>query len=177
MIYRHNRLKQDFHQEHPNKVWVSDITMLYVNYERYYLCVIIDLFSRKVIAHQIDNNQEAPIVEKAFQDAYRSRNAPSGLLFHSDQGSQYTAYSFCKLLRSFNVTQSFSAPGCPYDNAVAEAFFRTIKAEEVSHHQYKTEEELRESVAEYIDLFNNRRPHQKFGYRTPSQVESDYYQA
>lgn len=176
-IYRHNRLKQDFHQEHPNKVWVSDITMLYVNYERYYLCVIIDLFSRKVIAHQIDNNQEAPIVEKAFRDAYRSRNAPSGLLFHSDQGSQYTAYSFRKLLRSFNITQSFSAPGCPYDNAVAEAFFRTIKAEEVSHHQYRTEVELRESVAEYIDFFNNRRPHQKFGYRTPSQVESDYYQA
>lgn len=175
-IYRHNRLKQDFHQEHPNKVWISDITMLYVNYERYYLCVIIDLFSRKVITHQIDNNQEAPIVEKAFQDAYRSRNAPSGLLFHSDQGSQYTVHSFRKLLRSLNVVQSFSAPGCPYDNAVAEAFFRTIKAEEVACRQYKTEEELRESVAEYIDFFNNRRPHQKFGYRTPGQVESDYYQ-
>lgn len=174
-IYRHNRLKQDFHQEHPNKVWVSDITMLHVNYERYYLCVIIDLFSRKVIAHQIDNNQEAPIVEKAFQDAYRSRNAPSELLFHSDQGSQYTAYSFRKLLRSLNVVQSFSAPGCPYDNAVAEAFFRTIKAEEVARHQFKTVEELRDSVTEYIDFFNDRRPHQKFGYRTPSQVESDYY--
>lgn len=103
-VYRHNRLKQNFRQEHPNKVWVSDITMLYVNYERYYLCVIIDLFSRKVIAYHIDNNQETPIVEKAFQDAYRSRNAPSGLLFHSDQGSQYTAYSFRKLLRSLKVT-------------------------------------------------------------------------
>lgn len=175
-VYRRNKLKQNFQQEHPNKVWVSDITMLYVNYERYYLCVIIDLFSRKVIAHRIDNNQEAPIVEKAFRDAYRSRNAPSELLFHSDQGSQYTAYSFRKLLRLFNVAQSFSAPGCPYDNAVAEAFFRTIKAEEVSRHQYKTEEELRDSVAEYIDFFNNRRPHQKFGYRTPSQVETDYHE-
>lgn len=120
--------------------------------------------------------QETTIVEKAFQDAYRSQNAPSGLLFHSDQGSQYTVHSFRKLLRSLNVVQSFSAPGCPYDNAVAEAFFRTIKAEEVACRQYKTEEELRESVAEYIDFFNNRRPHQKFGYRTPGQVESDYYQ-
>jgi len=83
-MYRYNRLKQNFRQEHPNKVWVSDITMFYVNYEWYYLCVIIDLFSRKVIAYHIDNNQETPIVEKAFQDAYRSRNAPSGLLFHSD---------------------------------------------------------------------------------------------
>ena len=100
-----------------------------------------------------------------------------GLLFHSDQGSQYTAYSFRKLLQSLNVAQSFSAPGCPYDNAVAEAFFRTIKAEEVSRHQYKTEEELRDSITEYIDFFNNRRPHQKFGYRTPSQVEADYHEA
>lgn len=176
-VYRYNRLKQNFQQEYPNKVWVSDITMLYVNYERYYLCIIIDLFSRKVIAHQIDNNQEVQIVEKAFRDAYRTRNAPSGLLLHSDQGSQYTAYSFRKLLRSLNVAQSFSAPGCPYDNAVAEAFFRTIKAEEISRHQYKTEEELRNSVAEYIDFFNNRRPHQKFGYRTPNQVEADYHEA
>ena len=117
-----------------------------------FLCVIIDLFSQKIITYQIDNNQEAPIVEKTFQDAYRKRNAPFGLLFHSDHGSQYTAYSFRKLLRSLNVTQSFSAPGCPYDNAVAEAFFRTIKAEEVARHQYKTEEELRDSVAEYIDF-------------------------
>lgn len=142
--------------------------MLYVNYERYYPCVIIDLFSRKVVAYQIDHNQETPIAEKAFQDAYCSRNAPSGLVFHSNQGSQYTAYSFRKLLRSLKVTQSFSAPGCPYNNTVAEAFFRTIKAEEVSQHQYKTEKDLRGSVAEYINFFNNRRPHQKFGYRTPN---------
>lgn len=110
-LYRHNRLKQNFQQECPNKVWVSDITMLHVNYERYYPCVIIDLFSRKVVAYQIDHNQETPIAEKAFQDAYCSRNAPSGLVFHSNQGSQYTAYSFRKLLRSLKVTQSFSAPG------------------------------------------------------------------
>lgn len=69
--------------------------MLYVNYERYYLCVIIDLFSRKVIAYEIDNNQEAPIVEKAFQTAYQTRNPSKELLFHSDQGGQYTAYKFC----------------------------------------------------------------------------------
>lgn len=122
------------------------------------------------------NNQKAPIVEKAFQDAYRNWNAPFGLLFHSDQGSQYTAYSFRKLLRSLKVTRSFSASGCPYDNAVAEAFFRTIKAEAITRQQYKSEQELRDSVAKYIDFFNNRRPHPKFSYRTPSQVESDYYE-
>lgn len=173
--YYHNRLKREFQQDHPNQVWVSDITMLYANYERYYLCVIIDLFSRKIIAYEIDNNQEAPIVEKAFQSAYQVRNPPKGLLFHSDQGGQYTAYKFRKLLRTLKVKQSFSAPGCPYDNAVAEAFFRTLKAEEVSRHQYRSELELRTSVDEYINFFNHIRPHQKFQYRTPDRVEFDYY--
>ena len=173
--YYYNRLKREFQQNHPNQVWVSDITMLYANYERYYLCVIIDLFSRKIIAYEIDNNQEAPIVEKAFQSAYQVRNPPKGLLFHSDQGGQYTAYKFRKLLRTLKVKQSFSAPGCPYDNAVAEAFFRTLKAEEVSRHQYRSELELRTSVDEYINFFNHIRPHQKFQYRTPDWVEFDYY--
>lgn len=173
--YYRNRLKREFQQEHPNQAWVSDITMLYVNYERYYLCVIIDLFSRKVIAHEIDNNQEAPIVEKAFQVAYQVRGPSKGLLFHSDQGGQYTAYKFRKLLRTLGVKQSFSAPGCPYDNAVAEAFFRTLKAEEVSRRQYQSESELRTSIDEYINFFNHTRPHQRFQYRTPNQVELDYY--
>ena len=172
--YYRNRLKREFQQEHPNQVWVSDITMLYANYERYYLCVIIDLFSRKVIAHEIDSNQESPIIEKAFQEAYQVRKPAKGLIFHSDQGGQYTAYKFRKLLRTLGVKQSFSAPGCPYDNAVAEAFFRTLKAEEVSRRQYRSESELRSSIDEYIDFFNNIRPHQKFQYRTPDQVESDY---
>ena len=80
-----------------------------------------------------------------------------------------------QLLRTLRVKQSFSAPVCPYDNAVAEAFFRTLKAEEASRHQYRSELELRTSVGEYINFFNHTSPHQKFQYRTPDQVEFDYY--
>ena len=73
------------------------------------------------------------------------------------------------------VKQSFSNPGCSHDNAVVEAFFRTLKAEGIFHHFYQAADELYASVAEYIEFFNNRRPHQKFGYQTPDQVEADYF--
>ena len=75
------------------------------------------------------------------------------------------------------MKQSFSNPGSPHDNAVAESFFRTLKAEEIYHHFYQTADELYASVAEYIDFFNSRRPHQKFKYRTPDQMEDDYFKA
>lgn len=173
--YRRDKLKRQFDQSTPNTVWVSDITQLYINYKVYYLCVIIDLFSRKVIAHHIANNQRTEIVVDTFKSAFKKRNCPTDLLFHSDQGGQYGSYEFRQLLRDKRIEQSFSNPGCPYDNAVAESFFRSLKAEETSTKYYSTLNELRASVAEYIRFFNNKRPHQKFNYLTPNQVEQNYY--
>lgn len=96
-------------------------------------------------------------------------------MFHSDQDVQYTAYEFKNLLRQHKVVQSFSNAGYPYDNAVAESFFRALKSEETSQYNYSTADELHKSVAEYIHFFNNDRPHQKMNYLTPNQVESNYY--
>lgn len=176
-IYRSNELNQQFEQSEPNRVWVSDITRLYVNYKPYYMCVIIDLFSRKVVAYRIANNQETPIVIDSFIEAYEKRNCPADLLFHSDQGSQYSSFAFRKLLRKKKIRQSFSNPGCPYDNAVAESFFRTLKTEEVSQTFYATLEQLKASIDEYIRFFNTKRPHQKMKYLTPNQVEEAYFSA
>lgn len=173
--FRNNRLNRKFTQEKPNRVWVSDITTLYVNYKPYYLCIIIDLFSRKVLAFSIESNQDTPMVLAAFKDAYKSRNCPFDLTFHSDQGGQYISYDFRKYLRSKRINQSFSNPGSPHDNAVAESFFRTIKAEETRQHFYYTSDELKSSVAEYIGFFNDKRPHLKLGYKTPNQVEEEYF--
>ncbi|HUM60910.1 MAG TPA: IS3 family transposase [Clostridia bacterium] len=175
--FRNNTLKRQFDTERPNSIWVSDITALYVNYKPYYLCDIIDLYSRKVISYSIANNQETPMVLEAFKDAYKKRRYPNDLIFHSDQGSQYTSYKFRKYLRDKRVKQSFSNPGSPHDNAVAESFFRTLKAEEIYHHFYQTADELYQSIAEYIEFFNHKRPHQKFKYRTPDQVEENYFKA
>lgn len=93
----------------------------------YYLCVIIDLFSRKVIAYNISGKPDSALVIETFISAYKLRNAPFGLMFHSDRGSQYNSFSFRKLLDDLNVVQSFSKKGHPYDNAVAKSFFKYLK--------------------------------------------------
>ena len=99
-------------------------------------CVIIDLFSRKAIAHKISANNDTALVLETFKIAYNERDKPQGLLFHSDQGTQYSAYEFRKCLRDWGVKQSFSNPGTPYDNAVAESFFSMMKQEELSHNYF-----------------------------------------
>ena len=143
----------------------------------YYFCVIIDLFSRKVISYSIQNRQETSIILSTFENAFQVRDYPENLTFHSDQGGQYTSQAFKKYLRYRRINQSFSNPGCPYDNAVAESFFRTIKAEEIHRQFYQTADDLYASIDEYIEFFNYKRPHQKLGYRTPAQVEEVYFSA
>lgn len=91
-----------------------------------YLCVVIDLYSRKVVAHRISEYITTKLVSETILDAFHSRDEPDSLTFHSDQGSQYTSTEFCMLLNKHNVSQSFSASGAPHDNAVAESFVATI---------------------------------------------------
>ena len=174
-IYRRNRDHQDFTRTAPNQLWVSDVTYARVNADFYAICVIIDIFSRKVLAHKISRQNNTTLVLAAFQDAFEKRGNPQNLMFHSDQGLQYTAYRFRKYLRDHNVKQSFSNPGTPYDNAVAESFFSIMKREELSHNYYHSEEELSATVAEYIDFFNRQRPHHKMGDLTPDEIEKRYY--
>ena len=122
-----NLLKRKFKQSAPNQIWVSDITYIRVGQKWAYLCVIIDLFSRKVISWKISFKADAELVISTFKKAYIKRNSPKGLIFHSDRGTQYTSKDFRKLLDDFDVVQSFSGRGCPYDNAVAESFFKYLK--------------------------------------------------
>lgn len=116
------------------------------------------------------------MVRQAFDRAYSLRGCPDNLTFHSDQGTQYTSYKFMKHLRSLQVKQSFSNPGSPLDNAVAEAFFSIMKREELSHNFYETKEHLEAVVSEYVYFFNNVRPHHKLKNVTPTQYELNYFQ-
>jgi len=175
--YYPNKLKRNFLTEAPNMVWVSDITYAKVGLDFLYLCVVIDLYSRKVVSYKISEYINTDLVVSAFLDAYNARGNPEGLVFHSDQGAQYTSLEFCMLLKKYNVSQSFSAPGAPHDNAVAESFFATIKKEDFRRTWYKTEEEFREAVAKYIEYYNDYRPHQRLGYKTPNQVEAEFFQS
>ena len=168
-----NHLEQKFDQKAPNLVWVSDITYIRAGGKWYYLCVIIDLFSRKVIAWDLSAHPNANLVISTFQKAYQSRNAPYGLMFHSDRGSQYTALAFKKLLDSLNVVQSFSKKGYPFDNAVAESFFKYLKKEETNRRIYSSLADLRIALFEYIDgYYNSIRPHGSLGYLTTNEKDS-----
>jgi transposase InsO family protein len=172
-----NHLQQRFSQNAPNLVWVSDITYLKAGGKWYYLCVVIDLFSRKVISWRLSAQANADLVITTFQKAYDSRNAPYGLMFHSDRGTQYTSLAFRQLLDSLNIVQSFSKKGYPFDNAVCECFFKYLKREETSRRTYHTFHELQLSVFEYIEgYYNSRRPHSSLGYLTPNEAEFAYWE-
>lgn len=106
--------------------------------------------------------------------AYCRRN-PQGLMFHSDRGCQYTAFSFRKFLDNCSVVQSFSKKGHPYDNAVAESFFKFLKHEETNRRNYQTLKELELSVFQYIEgYYNSKRPHAGLSYLTPNQAEKNF---
>jgi len=174
-LYYQNRLKQRFDVERPNMVWVSDTSYIYVNREPFYLTVIIDLFSRRVIGYDVVDSIAAFPLISIFKKTFSERGNPEGLMFHSDQGSQYTAYRFRVLLRGYKVKQSFSAPGNPHDNAVAESFFKNFRAECTYVNEFKSVADMRNKISEYINFYNGLRPHNKLKGLTPNEFEEEYY--
>ena len=171
-----NLLKRKFKQSAPNQIWVSDITYIRVGQKWAYLCVIIDLFSRKVISWKISFKADAELVISTFKKVCVKRNFPKGLIFHSDRGTQYTSKDFRKLLDEFDVVQSFSGSGCPYDNAVAESFFKYLKKEEIYRKTYSDFSDLQSSLFEYIDgFYNPKRPHSSNDFLSPDDFESAYF--
>lgn len=125
-------------------MWVSDVTYHKFNNTVFYICVIIDLYARKVIAYNVSNANNTRLVKRTLKEAYEERKTDSDLVFHSDNGSNYTSKSFMKYLKELNITQSFSRPHIPYDNSVVESFFKYLKAEELYRTKYKSEREFKE---------------------------------
>lgn len=171
---KQNVLQRQFKADEPNRVWVSDVTCFKINDKYLYICVILDLFSRKVVAYRVSPKNSTYLITSTFRQAYQNRNAPQSLMFHSDQGAQYTSKTFCKLLRMNKVVQSFSAPGQPHDNAVMESFFSFMKREEIYRTHYKSEQQFAKSVDNYMEFYNTQRPHSTLNYKTPDQFEAIY---
>lgn len=169
--YYPNKLKRKFLTDAPNKVWVSDITYAKVGMNFLYLCVVIDLYARKVIGYAISEDIDTKLTTKVFDHAFISRGKPERLPFHSDQGAQYTTFSFRMHLKACGVQQSFSAPGNPHDNAVAESFFAAIKREDFRQKFHKSETEFCHAADRYVEFYNDYRPHQRPGFLTPNQAE------
>ena len=171
---KENILKQNFNAERPNQIWVSDVTYFSFKARTFYICVIIDLYSRRVIAHKISKRNSTQLTKGTFKIAYFSRNPPEGLIFHSDNGSNYISKSFYIYLKEFGVKQSFSRSRRPHDNAVSESFFRSMKTEELYRYKFRSEKEFRKAVSDYIERYNSERPHTYLGYLTPDRYEQLY---
>ncbi len=171
-----NMLLRKFTQDAPNKVWVSDIATIKVNGNSYYVCIVIDLFSRKIVGAKASYINNSNLVINTFKAAYEKRNEPKDLMFHSDRGTQYTAYEFCNLLKSLDVLQSFSNVGNPYDNAVAESFFSFYRKEELNRMVFTNFYEVKQSLEEYVKFYNDYRPHNTLKNKTPNQFEKEFYE-
>ena len=147
------------------------------NKKQYYICAIIDLFARRVIAHKVGFSNSTHLTKETFKSAYESRRPEAGLVFHSDQGSNYRARVFADYLKVRGVTQSFSKPGVPYDNSVMESFFSSMKREELYRYRYRSEREFRAAIDKYIEFYNTERPHESIRYKTPQKKEEEYLRA
>lgn len=171
-----NILKQDFNQSEPNIVWVCDFTYIRAAGRFYYLCAILDLFSRKVIAYKLSNKIDTQLAIDTVNLAVADRGKSQGIIFHTDRGCQFTAIKFRKHLDSLNMVQSFSAKGHPYDNAVMECFFKYLKKEETDRKSYCSFQELSLSLFEYINgFYNSVRPHSHNNGLSPNQAEHYFF--
>jgi transposase InsO family protein len=162
--------------ERPDQIWVSDITYVATTEGWLYLAVILDLFSRRVVGWKLDDGLEARLVHQALQNALMLRQPQAGLFFHSDRGCQYASHLVRKPLEVIQAIPSMSGLGNCYDNAKAEAFFSTLKAEcfPVSN-CFASKAQARSTIFEYIEAYyNNQRLHSALGYQSPRHYESSY---
>lgn len=172
---KENILSQKFVATEPNQVWVSDVTYFSFKDNKYYICAIIDLFARKVVAYCVSTNNSTRLTKGTLAKAYYERKPNEGLILHSDRGSNYTARTFVDFCKTMGITQSLSRAATPYDNSVMEAFFKTFKAEELYRNNYRSEREFKERIKKYIEFYNSQRPHQINRYRTPNATEESYF--
>lgn len=171
-----NILKQKFDQPAPNKVWVSDFTYIRVSNRFLYICAILDLYARKVIAYRVSNKIDRFLAIDTLNDAVKNRGTSSGIVFHTDQGSQFTSKDFRKEIDKFNMIQSFSKKGHPYDNAVMECFFKYLKKEETNRRSFSSQQELEISLFKYINgFYNSIRPHSHNDDLSPNKKEALFF--
>ena len=167
-----NLLEQDFTADAPNRVWVGDITYVWTAQGWSYLAVLLDLFARRVVGWAFANHMRQELPLKALRRALEARQPGSGLIHHSDRGSQYAGRKYRAVLTEHEVACSMSRAGDSYDNAVAESFFASLKKECLSRTHFATYTEAFDAIAAYIDGFYNPvRRHSALGYVSPISYE------
>jgi putative transposase len=168
-----NLLQQDFTTTGPNQKYSGDITYLWTEEGWLYLAVVIDLYSRLVVGWAMSERMTAQLVCDALQMALWRRRMPTGVIVHSDRGSQYCSGAYQQLIRAHELLCSMSAKGNCYDNACAESFFHSLKVEAIHGERFVTREEVRQTVFEYIEVdYNRNRRHSANGFISPEAFEA-----
>lgn len=156
----------------PNKLWVSDLTYVRTWQGWAFLCVFLDVFSRKVVGWTVGETMETHLVTDAARMALARRSPEAGLIVHSDQGSQYASHAFRDLLVAHGLVQSMSRKGDCWDNSIAESFFATIKGELLDRRSWATPAQVEAAVGEWIEAFyNGQRRHSALGNVSPVDYE------
>lgn len=167
-----NLLNRQFNPERMNTHWSGDITYIRTGQGWLYLAVIVDLCSRKIISWAFSHKPDSELTIRAIRLAVNKRRPKTKLVFHSDQGAQYTSDAFQSCLKELDIQPSMSRAGNCLDNAVTERFFRSLKSERVNYRRYETRHQAQADIIDYIEPFyNQKRRHYKLGNISPVQYE------
>lgn len=167
-----NVLDRQFQAEAPNRKWVADFTYIWTAEGWLYVAVVLDLYSRRVVGWSMQASMTSQLVADALMMAVWRRGRPQEVLHHSDQGSQYTSEHFQRLLAEQGIVCSMSRAGEVWDNSAMESFFSSLKTERTARKVYRTREQARSDVFDYIERFYNpTRRHSTLGYVSPVEFE------
>lgn len=170
-----NLVNQNFTVSRPNAVWVADITYIPTDEGWLYLAAIEDLFQRKIVGWAMDRTMTTQLVLNALMQAKMRYRPPTGLIHHSDRGSQYASHDYKRALKNYQMVASMSRKGNCYDNACMESFFGTLKRELIWNNRFRTRAEARQAIFGYIEVFYNRiRLHSALGYMSPVEYEQAF---
>ena len=156
-----------------NQVWYSDITFVKTGEGWLYLAAVMDAHSKRIVGYAMNDNMQTDLVIQALRMASKQRQAPRGLIHHSDKGSQYTSYAYQRELAAQGMRPSFTGTGACLDNTYIESFFATLKKELIYQTKFATREEARSAISQFINMYyNSWRLHSSLGYQCPNDFEA-----
>jgi transposase InsO family protein len=169
-------VKRVFSADRPNQLWTSDITYIRLKHGWAYLCVILDVFSRRIVGWSVDGRMTQRLVLRSLYMATKRRRQHRGVIFHTDRGSQYKANSVVKFCKKAGIERSMGDTGSCYDNAITETFNASYKDEILFPYIPRSVEEAKAYTGRYIELFYNmHRPHSALEYLSPMDFESRWW--